>query len=303
MRQFTAVVNPSAGTGGAAVLIPLAAQLREAGAGLQVEYSRGLTHARELARRAAERGDVVLGVGGDGMIGCVGGALVGTDAIFGIVPAGRGNDFARQLGLPTDAAGLARVLLRGEPRRVDVIDVVPGDLGAAGPARPDQVTGLAVLGSVYAGVDAVANRNANRSRLLRGRASYTFGAVRAVSTWRPVEYRITVDGLPYERRAYTVVAANSGFYGSGRHIAPDALVDDGLLDVVIIRHAPRRLFFTMMRELEDGSHVRRPQVEVLRGREVRIEADRELPYGADGEVPGVLPVTTRILPAALNVLV
>jgi diacylglycerol kinase (ATP) len=302
MRQFTAVVNPSAGAGGGAVLIPLARLLREEGAELEVEYSRGLAHARELGRRAAERGAIVLGVGGDGMVGCVGGALVGTDAIFGIVPAGRGNDFARQLGLPTDPAGLAEVLLHGEPQRVDAIDVISGENGSGREARPGQVTGLAVLGSVYAGVDAVANRNANRSRLLRGKASYTFGAVRAISTWRPVDYRVTVDGEVLERRAYTVVAANSGFYGSGRHIAPDAQVDDGLLDVVIIRHASRRLFFAVMRELEDGSHVRRPEVEVLRGREVRIEADRELPYGADGEVDGGLPVIARVLPGALNVL-
>jgi diacylglycerol kinase family enzyme len=159
-----------------------------------------------------------------------------------------------------------------------------------------------VLGSVYAGVDAVANRNANRSRLLRGKASYTFGAVRAVASWRRVEYRITVDGELYERPAYTVVAANSGFYGSGRHVAPAARVDDGLLDIVIVRHAPRRLFFAVMRELEDGMHVRRPEVEVLRGREVRIEADRDLPWGADGEVDERLPVTARIVPGALNVL-
>jgi diacylglycerol kinase (ATP) len=302
MRQFTAVVNPSAGTGGASVLIRLARLLREAGAGLEVEYSRGLAHAREITQRAAEQGGVVVGVGGDGMIGCVGGALAGTGATFGIVPAGRGNDFARQLGLPADPAGLAELLLHAEPRPVDVIDVISGAARDTARAHPQLIAGTAVLGSVYAGVDAVANRNANHSRVLRGKASYTFGAVRAVATWRPVEYRITVDGEVHERRAYTVVAANSGFYGFGRHIAPAARIDDGLLDVVIIRHAPRRLFFAVMRELEDGSHVRRPEVEVLRGREVRIEADRGLPWGADGEVDEELPVTARIVPGALNVL-
>ncbi|MGH3392289.1 MAG: diacylglycerol kinase family lipid kinase, partial [Actinomadura sp.] len=159
-----------------------------------------------------------------------------------------------------------------------------------------------VLGSVYAGVDAVAGRNANASRLLRGSAAYYVGALRAVVTWRPAAYRVTVDGELHERRGYTVVAANSGFYGFGRHIAPDARVDDGLLDVVIIKHAPKPLFFAVMRELEDGAHVRRPQVEVLRGREVRIEADRELPYGADGETREGLPVTVQVMPGAVAVL-
>lgn len=254
-RAFTAVVNPSAGGSAAtAILVPLARALREAGAEVAVEYSRDLAHAAALARDAAGRGHVVLGVGGDGMVGCVGGALAGTEAVLGIVPAGRGNDFARQLGVPSDPAGLAALFLEGEPRAVDAVEA----------------NGVPVLGSVYAGVDAVANRNANRTRL-RGSAAYTVGALRAVLAWRPADYRITVDGAVLDRRGYTVVAANSGFYGFGRHIAPGARVDDGLLDVVVIRDAPRLLFFAVMRELSDGSHVRRPQVEVLRGREVRIE--------------------------------
>jgi YegS/Rv2252/BmrU family lipid kinase len=289
-RAFTAIVNPAAGrAAGAGTLVPLAKALRDAGAEMLVEYSRDLEHAATLARAAAQRGQVVVGVGGDGMVGCVGGALAGTGGVLGIVPAGRGNDFARQLAIPSGPAELATLLLEGEPRAVDAIEA----------------NGTPVLGSVYAGVDAVANENANKTRLLRGSAAYYVGALRAVFGWRPADYRITVDGEVMERRGYTVVAANSGFYGFGRHIAPDAAVDDGLLDIVIIKHASRALFFAVMRELEDGSHVRRPQVEVVRGREVRIELDtpdRTLPYGADGELPGTLPVTAKIMPGALRVL-
>ncbi|AWI31852.1 diacylglycerol kinase family lipid kinase [Streptomyces sp. ICN441] len=292
MRQFTAVVNPTAGgSSGTAALLPLARILREAGAGLDTRYSRNLEHARELAREAGRKGQVVLAVGGDGMAGCVGGALSGTDTVLGLVPAGRGNDFARALGLPTDTAALAAVLLDGTPRAVDTI-------------RVESAThaGVSVLGSVYAGVDAVANQHANTSKLLRGAASYYAGGLRAVAAWRPAEYRVTVDGVLHERRGYTVVAANSGYYGFGRNIAPGARLDDGVLDVVVIRHAPKRLFFTMMNELKTGAHLRRPEIEVLRGEEIRIEAERSLPYGADGEVDATLPVTVRVQPGALNVL-
>lgn len=292
MRQFTAVVNPAAGgSSGTAALLPLARLLREAGARLDTQYSRSLEHAQEVARQAGGQGHVVLAVGGDGIAGCVGGALSGTDAVLGIVPAGRGNDFARALGLPTQPAALAELLLHGSPRPVDTIRV-----------SSSVHAETSVLGSVYAGVDAVANRHANTSRLLRGAASYYAGGLRAVLGWRPAAYRITVDGTVHERRGYTVVAANSGFYGFGRNIAPDARVDDGLLDVVVIRHGPKRLFFTMMNELKTGAHLARPEVEVLRGREVRIEADRAVPYGADGEVEAVLPVTVRVQPGALNVI-
>ncbi|MFY1675784.1 MULTISPECIES: diacylglycerol/lipid kinase family protein [unclassified Streptomyces] len=292
MRQFTALVNPTAGrSSGAEVLLRVARPLRDAGAGLETEYSRDLEHARALARRAGERGRVVLAVGGDGMAGAVGGALSGTATPLGLVPAGRGNDFARALALPTDTHDLARLLLEGAPRAVDTVEVV-----AAGNDR------AVVLGSVYAGVDALANRHANRSRVLRGATAYAVGAMRAVARRRPTRYRVTVDGREHTFAGYTVVAANSGYYGAGRLVAPGAAVDDGLLDVVMIHDMPRRSFFAVLRELETGAHTRRPQVRVVRGTEVRIESDRPVPYGADGEVDSSLPVTLRVLPSALRVL-
>lgn len=292
MRQFTAVVNPTAGgSTSAAALLAVARLLREAGAELQTEYSRSLAHAQELARQAGSRGRVVLAVGGDGMAGGIGGALSGTGAVLGLVPAGRGNDFARALELPTAPSELAEVLLHHKPRAVDTIEVES--------AVHDRTV---VLGSVYAGVDALANRHANQAKLLRGAASYYAGGLRAVTTWRPARYRVTVDGEEHRHSGYTVVAANSGYYGSGRLIAPDARVDDGLLDVVMIGEAPRRLFFALMNDLKTGSHVHRPQVRILRGREITISADRDVPYGADGEVEAVLPVTLRVLPGALRVL-
>jgi diacylglycerol kinase family enzyme len=229
-------------------------------------------------------------VGGDGIAGGIGGTLSGTGTVLGLVPAGRGNDFARALGLPTDPAALARILLDHAPRLVDTIEV-------------ESAHGRTVaLGSVYAGVDALANRHANHARVLRGAASYYLGGLRAVATWRPADYRVTVDGEEHTHRGYTVVAANSAYYGSGRIIAPDARIDDGLLEVVMIRHAPRRLFFTLMNELTTGAHIHRPEVRTLRGREIRIEAEQPVPYGTDGEVDAVLPVTAKVLPASLPVL-
>ncbi|MEU6253834.1 YegS/Rv2252/BmrU family lipid kinase [Streptomyces sp. NPDC047043] len=292
MRHFTAIVNPTAGgSTGAAALLGVARLLREAGAELETEYSRSLAHAQELARHAGQQGRVVLAVGGDGIAGGIGGALSGTGTVLGLVPAGRGNDFARALQLPTEPEALVKVLLHNEPRPVDTIEVE-----SAVHHR------TVVLGSVYAGVDALANRHANHAKLLKGAASYYAGGLRAVTTWRPAHYRVTVDGEEHRHTGYTVVAANSGYYGSGRLIAPGARLDDGLLEVVMISEAPRRLFFAMMNELKSGTHVDRPQVRILRGREISISADREVPYGADGEVEAVLPVTVRVLPGALRVL-
>lgn len=287
MRAYTAVVNPAAGGGrAAAALVPVAWRLRAAGSPVTVAYSRSLDDACQLAREAAGRGEVVVAVGGDGMVGAVAGAVVDAGGVLGIVPAGRGNDFARQVGLPHDPDALARVLLEGEPRLVDVAEA----------------DGRVVVGSVYAGVDSAASRIVNRARLVPRRIVYPYAAVRALATFRPATYRISVDGEELTERAYTVVAANSGYYGAGMHIAPDARVDDGLLDVVVIRAVSRLRLAAALRELYPGTHTRRPEVLVLRGREVRVAAERPIPVYGDGDPIGVLPVTVRVRPGALRLL-
>jgi diacylglycerol kinase (ATP) len=283
---FTALVNPMSGGDAAARLVPVARRLREAGATVTVEHTRSMEHGQQVAAEAAGRGEVVVAAGGDGMVGGVAGAVVAAGGTLGIVPAGRGNDFARQLGLPSEPDALAELLLRGAPRKVDVIDVA----------------GQIVLGSVYAGVDSVANLHANRAKRLPASLVYVYGGARALLTWQPAAYHVNVDGTTYEARGYTIVVANSGYYGNGMHIAPDAEVDDGELDVVIIGAGPRWRFILGMRELGAGTHVNRPEVTVLRGRTVSITADRPVPAFGDGDPIGGLPLTARVAPKALNVL-
>lgn len=286
MRTFTAVVNPKAGGDASAALLPVAAVLLHAGSAVTTEYSRSMEHAKELAGAAAARGDVVIAVGGDGMVGGIAGTVVDFGGILGIVAAGRGNDFARQLGMPAAPDELARLLLDADASPVDVIDV----------------GGAIVLGSVYVGIDSVANAIANRSRFVPHRLVYQAAALRSIVTWRPVRFDVDIDGRRHEFCGYNVVAANSGFYGNGLHIAPDATVDDGLLDVVVVEHMPRRRFAKVMGEVANGIHIQRPEVTVLRGREVRIAADKALPAYGDGEALAELPVTARLRPGALSVL-
>jgi YegS/Rv2252/BmrU family lipid kinase len=286
VRTFSAIVNPAAGGDAHAALLPVAALLVAQGAAVTTEYSRSIAHARELAGAAARRGDVVIAVGGDGMVGAIAGAVVAAGGVLGIVAAGRGNDFARQLGMPPAPDALAGLLLEAEPNPVDVIEA----------------NGTIVLGSVYAGFDSVANRIANRSRFVPRRAVYQAAALRTVLTWRPMAFTVHVDGERHDFRGYNVVAANSGFYGNGLHIAPDARVDDGVLDVVVIEHMPRRRFAAVMKEVIDGTHVRRPEITVLRGHEIRIAADRDVPAYGDGEAISMLPISVSVRRGWLRVL-
>jgi diacylglycerol kinase (ATP) len=290
-RRFTAVVNPTAGRGAAPErLVPVARRLREAGAAVTVEHSRDLDHAHELATTAVGRGEMVIAVGGDGLMRALAQAVVDGDGLLGLVPAGRGNDLARQLGLPRDPSGIAEIMITRKQRRIDVIEV------------ESETERRLVVGSVYAGIDAAANTIVNRSPRIPARLVYPYAALRALARWRPVRYQIDIDGEERSILGYTVVVANSGFYGGGLHIAPDARIDDGLLDVVIVADCPRRVMAAALREVYSGTHVRRPEVTVLRGSEVRVAAEPAILAFGDGDSIGVLPLTARIRPQALSVL-
>jgi YegS/Rv2252/BmrU family lipid kinase len=286
-RSFAFLVNPASGGGAApAAVVPVARVLRDAGCSVDVTYSPGPAACRELVREAVGRGEVVVAVGGDGMVSSLAGAVVEAGGVLGIVPSGRGNDFARQLGIGGSPDDVAATLLKAEPRKVDVVDV----------------DGRTVVGSVYAGVDSLASEIVDRAHRLPRSLQYPYAAVRSIIEFRPSAYDVVVDGQAHRFEAFTVVVANSGYYGSGMHIAPDAVLDDGLLDVVVIRAASKLSLIRSMPRLYDGTHVALDEVVVLRGREVSVAAaDPVLAYG-DGERLGSLPVHATVRPRALQVL-
>jgi YegS/Rv2252/BmrU family lipid kinase len=286
VQPVTAVVNPAAGRGAALAAAEAVAAALPPGA-VAIELTRDTDHAHELAAKACAEGRTVLAVGGDGIAGCVAGAVVAAGGVLGLVPAGRGNDFARQLGLPTDPAGVARVVRAGRTRQVDVLESA----------------GRIVLGSVYAGVDSVANAIANARPRVPGALVYRYAAVRALLSFRPVGFRIVVDGAEWATRGYSVVIANSGFYGAGMHIVPTARVDDGLLDVLVIPDSSRWTLIASMREVYTGAHLRRPEVQVRRGSVVELTVERPVPVYADGEPFDGAPLRVAVRPAALRVLV
>jgi YegS/Rv2252/BmrU family lipid kinase len=288
-RSFRILVNPAAGRGAAPHrALPVAKLLRAAGAEVEIVQTRSVRDAGEETARTADSGAVAVAAGGDGMVALVAGAAVTSGARFGMIPAGRGNDFARQLGIDPEAGAqaIADHLLDGTERKVDVIDT------------HDRI----VVGSVYAGVDSRASEILDRSRWVPSALLYRYAAVRALATYKPVEYVLEIDGERHEKRAATVVIANSGYYGSGMHIAPDAEIDDGLLDIVVIDAASRVALLRSMPKVYDGSHVALDEVTVLRGRTVTLSsADPVEAYG-DGDRLTALPVTATVRPGSLTVI-
>ncbi|GAA1507957.1 diacylglycerol/lipid kinase family protein [Nocardioides humi] len=301
-RSFAFLVNPASGGGAAPkVVVPLARALREAGAEVEVTYTTSAAETPALVEDAVARGAVVVSVGGDGMLSSVAGSVSERDGVLAVVPAGRGNDFARMLAIPHDTAAQARLLLSGVERRIDLLRVTAGD-----------GTTAVVAGSVYAGVDARAAEIVDRSHWLPSRLQYPVAAVRALATYRPVACTLEVDGVRSEHQAATVVVANSRFYGKGMAIAPAATLDDGLLDVIVIEAASRSGLIRSLPKVYDGSHVDLDQVTVLTGRRVGLSGTHRgggaVPVGADGEALGPLPadpatpLTVELVPAALRIL-
>jgi YegS/Rv2252/BmrU family lipid kinase len=230
-----------------------------------------------------------VALGGDGLIGAVAGALRDTEGVLGVLPGGRGNDFVRGLGIPLDPVAACAVLSEGSVRALDL-----GQIGTT-----------TFIGIASCGFDSEANRIANQARLIRGNLVYAYGAMRALISWKPARFEVRLDdGRVHVVTGYSVGAANSKAYGGGMYAAPDAELDDGLLDIVTCARMPKRRFLTsMLPKVFKGTHVNLPEVTVLRAAQATISADRPFTMYADGDPIAELPVTVRALPRAVRVVV
>lgn len=282
------LVNPSAGGGRARRLLPqLESALDALGVGYRVVITTSLAHGCEEARRAAASGETPVVMSGDGLIGQVGGVLAGGDVPLGVIPGGRGNDFARVLGIPAEIPDAARLLAAGKTRAIDV----------------GEANGRRFLCIASCGFDAEANRIANDARFVKGNLVYAYAALRALVAWRPATFELELDGVRHEVRGYSVAAANSKAYGGGMFLAPDAELDDGMLDVVSVGEVGKLRYLTNLPKVFKGRHLDHEEVTVRRAAEVGISADRALAMYADGDHIADLPATIRVLPGALQVIV
>jgi YegS/Rv2252/BmrU family lipid kinase len=295
-RPLALLVNPSAGGGRAVKALPaVEAELRRLGLAHRVAMTESVRHAKELAVAAAGA-ETVVPFSGDGLVGAVAAALRGhDDAVMGVLPGGRGNDFCRTVGIPRDPVAACAVLAAGVATPVDLGEVV-SDGGAS--HEPQTFIGIASLG-----FDSAANRIANDAPSTLGPLVYAYGALRALATFRPATFDVSVDRERRTFSGWSVGACNTSFYGGGMKAAPDARLDDGQLDVMMASPRSRAEFLTkLLPGVFKGTHTGLPFVSMMRGAEVRIAADRPFTVYADGDPIGELPATIRAVPGAVKVL-
>lgn len=284
------VVNPVSGQRRGAQIGTLAHDCLVA-AGHQVRIIRGeRDDSREELRLAIAQGlDAVLVVGGDGAAHAVLDQVAGTELIFGLLPAGTGNDLARTLGIPArDPDDAIDIVLRGRTRTIDLA----------------QVGGDTLVATVVAsGFDSKVNERANAMRWPRGAMKYNLAIVAELRTFEPLAFAITLDDSEVlHRRAMLVAVGNGPSFGGGLRICEGAEMDDGLLDVVIINPVSKLKLLRVFPQLYRGTHTSLPQFERHRVRAVRLESAGVVAYG-DGERLGPLPLNVRVRPAVLRVFV
>lgn len=287
-RKIALLTNPSSGKGAgartAAIALP---RLEEAGFHVETLVGRNGDEALELARTAVDEGVESLVVcGGDGMVHLAVQALAGTTTNLGIIPAGTGNDVARYVGVPRrNPQAAADVVVGSHVRTIDL-------------ARAGHQYFVTVLA---AGFDSLVSERANALTWPRGQMRYNLATLAELRVFEPLSYTLELDGAVRRLEAMLVAVGNGPSFGGGLRIAHGAEIDDGLLDVVIIKPMSKLQLVRTYPKLFKGTHTTHPAYEHHRVRRITVAAPGIVGY-ADGERFGPLPMTIECVPRALKVL-
>ncbi|MGZ4498109.1 MAG: diacylglycerol kinase [Nocardioides sp.] len=287
-REIALLTNPTSGKGkGARARQAVVPRLRQAGIVVRDLEGRDADETLDLARRCVADGvDALVVCGGDGMVHLGAQAVATTGTPLGIIPAGTGNDVARYFDIPRkDPLAAADLVVGARTRTVDL-------------ARTGASYFVTVL---VAGFDAIVNERANAMTWPKGQMRYNLATLAELRTFRPLPYTLELDGATRRLDAMLVAVGNGPSFGGGLRITEGAVLDDGMLDVVIIKTMTKPDLVRTYPKLFKGTHTSHPQYEHHRVRRVTVAAPGIVSY-ADGERFGPLPLTVECAPGALSVL-
>ena len=295
MKSALLIVNPSSGRERATdASESLVAGIRQRYDEVTVVVTAGDGDAGDAARRAAAEGcSTIFVAGGDGTLNEALNGVAAVSALdhirFGIVPLGTGNDFAAALGIPTDLDAALQTLLAERELRVDV----------------GVVNGRCFLNTSGGGYIAeVSVAVTPQLKTIAGRLAYLIGGAQALIEYDPVRATVTAEpgALRLGLRMYAFAVCNSRLIAGGRIIAPEAVIDDGLLDVCVIEGMRAIEFVALARKVAGGEHVNDSRVRYLQARTVQIEFDRETLINTDGEVMSATRADYSVMPRAATFL-
>lgn len=252
-----------------------------------IAYTTGVAHARQLSAAAVGGYAIIIAVGGDGTVNEVASALVGTESVFGVIPFGSGNGLSRFLGIPMDIEKAIKNINTG---RVEAIDT-------------GLMNGRHFFNMAGMGFDAHISEVFSHDKK-RGFGAYIKSSFQEVTRYQSEIYQLNIDGVTYERQAFILSFANSSQYGNNAHISPCASVQDGLLDVCVVKPFPLYKFIIMGLRMFTKTTNRSPYVEIIQGRHIMVTRKGKGPVHLDGE-PQLMDaaVEVKVIPASLKLIV
>jgi diacylglycerol kinase (ATP) len=281
---FLLAINPTSGRGKGALIGQQAANfLSERSISYQIVTGANALQFQENLNREALNATGIIAVGGDGLLHMAIQIAVHSNLPLATIPAGTGNDFVRALGWnPIKPLEPLWAAITKDSEKVDLGNVDGEYFGAI----------------ASTGFDSIVNERANQMRWPKGPSKYNVAMARELPKFKPLSYKFNIDGKNYEREAMLIAAGNGNSYGGGMLVCPDANLQDGLLDLMILNPVSKREFISIFPSVYEGKHINHPQVEVIRAKEIYIEADA-ICY-ADGERIGPMPATISVSERALS---
>lgn len=272
---------------------------------VDASFTTAANHATGLAREALDDGfEMIVAVGGDGTVNEVvngffdSGAPVSADAVLGVISRGTGSDFIKTMNLPKEIEDAARVLKGRAVKRCDA-----GRFTSRGPDGKEMERYFINIADFGVGGEAVERVN-NTSKAFGGFLSFLYGTLKTLWVYKgkKVKFRID-DDSEIEQAINSVVIANGQYFGGGMQIAPEAIADDGLFDIVILDDLSFVESLLNIPKLYKGTHINDPKVTCFRGKRLVAESDEDVLIDVEGEHGGMLPAKFEIIPSSINVKV
>lgn len=290
MKKYLFIVNPVAGKGRTLELIP---KIQESFEREKIDYDISITekkgNAEKLAKEGIEKGfNHIVSVGGDGTAYEVVNGIRDGMVTFGILPAGTGNDFARMIGMPRNYNEILKIIKCAKTRRIDV----------------GRVNDRYFLNCSSVGIDAeIVKETEGIKKYISGTSAYILGVFKTLVRYKSKEIMIEIDKRVIKRNIELVAVSNGRYYGGGMKINPKAEVEDGLLDICVVNKMKKAKFASLFLTVFRGNHIRIKEVEIFRGKEIKIYGDESLLLNVDGDIVGTIPAEIKVDRTSLDIVV